>query len=115
MYLHRLTDSREAGTRLERFFRWLRGQRMAAVGGVEIPMTILRSDGHVAIRMEIPGLEVSDLRVEDHVVQIRLHPSDRLAGDGNRGDSSVTGGDLLDLGPTCQGKPANVRPRYRRL
>jgi hypothetical protein len=115
MYLHHLTDSRKAGAGPERFFRWLRGHRMAAVGGVEIPMTILRADGHVAIRMEIPGLEVSDLRVEDHVVQIRLDPSDRPACEGNGGDSSAAGGDLLELGPTCQGKPANVRPRYRRL
>lgn len=72
MYLHHLTASHEAGERLERFFRWARGRRPA--GGGFIPTTVLKSDGHIAIRLEIRDVEVGEVRVEDDAVVIKLSP-----------------------------------------
>lgn len=74
MYLHHLTDSREAGKRLERFFRWGRDRRTPARGAEEIPTTVLRAGGDVAIRMEIPGLDLRDVRVDGDVVLVKLAP-----------------------------------------
>jgi HSP20 family molecular chaperone IbpA len=80
MYLHHLTDSREAGERLERFCRWARGERTTRAGAEAIPTTVLRSDGHFVVRMEIPGVEVGDVLVEDDVVIIKLSPQGKRAG-----------------------------------
>jgi HSP20 family molecular chaperone IbpA len=80
VYLHHLTDSREAGERLERFFRWARGRRTPAVGAEQIPTTVLKAGGDVAIRMEMPGLDLRDVRVDGDVVLIKLGP--RVEGSG---------------------------------
>jgi HSP20 family molecular chaperone IbpA len=80
VYLHHLTDSREAGERLERFFRWAQGRRAPAVGAEQIPTTVLKAGGDVAIRMEMPGLDLRDVRVDGDVVLIKLGP--RVEGSG---------------------------------
>jgi hypothetical protein len=81
MYLHHLTDSREAGERLERFFRWARGRSTPAVGAEEIPTTVLTAGGDVAIRMEIPGLDLRGVRVDGDVVLIKLASRVKSSGD----------------------------------
>ncbi len=80
MYLHHLTDSHEAGERLERFFRWALGRRAPAPGPEELPATLLRAGDDVAIRMEIPGLHLQDVRVDGDVLTIKL--SSRAGGSG---------------------------------
>lgn len=81
MYLHHLSDSREARERLERFFRWARGRRAPLVGTEEIATTVLKGGGgHYAIRMEIPGVEVDGVAVEDDAVIIKLSPRAKGAG-----------------------------------
>jgi HSP20 family molecular chaperone IbpA len=72
MYLHHLTASREAGEQLERFFRWARGKGRTGPGGGPIPTTVLRSDGHIAIRVEVPDAEVDDIRVDGNVVVVTM-------------------------------------------
>jgi HSP20 family molecular chaperone IbpA len=81
MYLHHLTDSREAGERLERLFRWARGRRTPAMGSEEIPTTVLKAGGNVAIRMEIPGMDLNGVRVDGDVVLIKLAPRVKGPGD----------------------------------
>jgi hypothetical protein len=97
MYLHHLTDSREAAERLERFFRWARGRSSPAVRGEEIPTTVLKAGGDMAIRMEIPGRDVRDVRVDGDVVLIKLSP--RLTGSDDDAKRD-TGGDRTKPGGT---------------
>jgi hypothetical protein len=87
MYLHHLTDSREAGERLERFFRRARGGKRPAVGDEEIPTTVLRAAGDVVIRMEISSRDLRDVRVEGDVLLIKLTP--RVAGSAAATDETV--------------------------
>jgi HSP20 family molecular chaperone IbpA len=86
VYLHHLTDSREAGERLERFFRRARGGRTPAVGAEQILTTVLKAGGDVAIRMEIPGLDLHDVRVDGDAVLIKLGPRVKGSGEDTNGE-----------------------------
>jgi HSP20 family molecular chaperone IbpA len=70
MYLHNLTDSREAAQRLERFFRRLRGKGSDTTDNIRA--TILKADGQLAIRMELPGAELDDIVVHDDILTIKF-------------------------------------------
>ena len=74
MYLHNLTDSREAAQRLERFFGRLRGRKRETDSSEDIRTTMLKADGQIAIRMELTDFEVDDIVVRDDVVTIKLAP-----------------------------------------
>jgi HSP20 family molecular chaperone IbpA len=78
MWLHHLTDSREAAERLNLGLRRIRGLGTEAEERGEFPTTVLRSDGQIVIRMEIPGVDLDDVRVEDGVVVIKLGSGERL-------------------------------------
>ena len=90
MYLHHLSDSREAGERLERFFRWARGRRSPAPGTEEIPTTVLKAGGNVAIRMEIPGMNLNDVRVDGDVVLIKLKPRVKNSDENTEGGGTTS-------------------------
>jgi hypothetical protein len=70
MYLHNLTDSREAAQWLQRFWRRTRGRASATTE--DIRPTILEADGRLAIRMELPGAELDEVMVHDDVLTIKL-------------------------------------------
>jgi hypothetical protein len=71
MYLHNLTDSREAGQWLQRFWRRRRG-RGASATIENIRPTILEADGRFAIRIELPDVELDEVMVHDDVLTIKL-------------------------------------------